>query len=52
MENEEEEAAAALRAHGALHSILFAAEKGMSDEVAALIAAGLDVNARNQVICV
>ena len=44
------EVAAVLRAHGALHSLHFAAEKGMTDEVAAGIAAGQDVNARNQVI--
>ena len=37
-----------LRAHGALHSLHFAAEKGMTDEVAAGIAAGQDVNARDQ----
>jgi hypothetical protein len=45
-----EEAAAVLRAHGALHSLHFAAKKGMTDEVAARIAAGQDVNARDQVI--
>jgi hypothetical protein len=44
------EAAAVLRAHGALHSLHFAAEKGMTDEVAAGIAAGQDVNVRDQVI--
>ena len=44
------EAAAVLRAHGALHSLHFAAEKGMTDEVAARIAAGQDVNARDQVM--
>ena len=40
--NEKEEAAAVLRAHCALHSLLFAAEKGMTDtdEVAAGIVAG------------
>ncbi len=47
VENEKEEAAAVLRAHGALHSLHFAAEKGMTDEVAARIAAGQDVNARH-----
>ena len=46
--NKKEEAAAVLRAHGALHSLHFAAEKGMTDEVAACIAAGQDVNARQQ----
>jgi hypothetical protein len=50
VENKKEEAAAVLRAHGALHSLHFAAEKGMTDEVAAGIAAGQDVNARDQVI--
>ena len=50
VENEKEEAAAVLRAHGALHSLLFAVDKGMMDEVAARMAAGHDVNARNQVI--
>jgi hypothetical protein len=44
------EAAAVLRAHGALHSLLFAAQEGMSNEVAAGIVAGLDVNARDEVI--
>ena len=48
--NLKEEAAAVLRAHGALHSLLFAAERGMPDEVAARIVAGQDVNARDQVI--
>jgi hypothetical protein len=50
VKREEEEVAAALRAHGALHSLHFAAEKGMTDEVAAGIAAGQDVNARHPVI--
>ena len=44
------EATAVLRAHGALHSLHFAAKKGMADEVAAGIAAGQDVNARDTVI--
>jgi hypothetical protein len=47
---EEEEAAAELRAHGARHSLHFAAEEGMTDEVAAGIAAGQDVNACGKVI--
>jgi hypothetical protein len=47
---EKEEAAAVLRAHGALHSLHFAAEEGMMDEVTAGIAAGQDVNARGPVI--
>jgi hypothetical protein len=33
-----------------LRSLLFAAQKGMTDEVAARIAAGQDVNARDPVI--
>ena len=45
-----EEAAAVLRAHGALHSLHVAAIKGVTDEVAAGIAAGQDVNARDKVI--
>ena len=49
--NKKEEAAAVLRAHGALHSLHFAAKKGMTDEVAAGIAAGQDVNAEDKVIC-
>jgi hypothetical protein len=48
--NDKEEAAAVLRAHGAQVSLFFAAEKGMTDEVVARIAAGQDVNARDQVI--
>jgi hypothetical protein len=47
---QKEEAAAVLRAHGARHSLHFAAREGMTDEVAARIAAGQDVNARDQVI--
>jgi hypothetical protein len=50
VDNEEEEAAAVLRAHGARHSLHFASREGMTDEVAARIAAGQDVNARDQVI--
>jgi hypothetical protein len=50
VEYKKEEAAAVLRAHGALHSLHVAAQKGMTDEVAAGIAAGQDVNAREQVI--
>ncbi len=48
--NDKEQAAAVLRAHGAQVSLFFAAEKGMTDEIAACIAAGQDVNARDQVI--
>ena len=50
VQNKKEEAAAMLRAHGALHSLHFAAQEGMTDEVAAGIAAGQDVNARDVVI--
>ena len=39
-----------LRAHGALHSLHFAAGGGLTDEVAAGIAAGQDVNAHDWVI--
>ncbi len=56
VEYENEEAAAVLRAHGALRSLHFAALKGIlpkgTDEVGAVIAAGQDVNARNPVIFV
>ena len=48
--NQRKEAAAVLRTHGALHSLHFVAQKGMTDEVAALIAAGQDVNALDKVI--
>jgi ankyrin repeat protein len=47
LDNDQEEAAAVLRAHGAQLSLFFAAEKGMTDEIAAQIAAGQDVNACN-----
>ncbi len=50
VKNKKEEAAAVLRAHGALHSLHFAAQKGMTDEVATGIAASQDVNARDEVI--
>ena len=50
VKKKKEEAVAVLRAHGALHSLHFAAKKGMADEVAAGIAAGQDVNARGEVI--
>ncbi len=48
--NKKREAAEVLQAHGALHSLHFAAQEGMTDEVAAGIAAGQDVNARDVVI--
>jgi ankyrin repeat protein len=46
--NDKKEATAVLRAHGAHVSLFFAAEKGMTDEIAARIAAGQDVNACNE----
>jgi hypothetical protein len=46
--NDHAEAAAVLRAHGAQVSLFLAAAKGMTDEIAAHIAAGQDVNACNQ----
>ncbi len=48
LENDQEEAAAVLREHGAQVFLFFAAEKGMTDEVAARIAAGQDMNACNE----
>jgi ankyrin repeat protein len=48
VDNDQEEAAAVLRAHGAELSLFFAAEKGMTDEIAAHIAAGQDVKACNE----
>ncbi len=50
VENYKKGAAAVLRAHGARHSLHFAAKEGMTDEIAAGIAAGQDVNARDPVI--
>jgi hypothetical protein len=50
VEKWKKEAAEVLRAHGALHSLHFAAQNGMTDEVAEGIAAGQDVNARDVVI--
>ncbi len=50
VEENQGKAAAVLRAHGALHALHFAAEKGMADEVAAGIAADQDVNSRDAVI--
>jgi hypothetical protein len=51
--NSKEEAAGVLRmlqARGPGALLLFAAQEGMTDEVAARIAAGQDVNARDPVI--
>ena len=47
----QEECAAVLREQGGPHSLLRASESGMCEVVAARIAAGDDVNARNQVGC-
>ena len=51
LEEWKEEAAAVLRAHGALHSLHFAAQEGMTDQVAPGIATGQDVNARDTCEC-
>jgi hypothetical protein len=51
LENDHTEVAEKLQAHGAHRvSLFFAAEKGMTDEIAARIATGQDVNARDLVI--
>ena len=44
-----EEVQAALREHGAKHSLFYAIEKGMHEEVAELIKGGADVNFQNAV---
>ena len=44
-----EEVKAALREHGAKHSLFYAAEKGMHEEVSELIKGGADVNFQNAV---
>ena len=44
-----EEVKAALREHGGKHSLFYAAEKGMHEEVAELIKGGADVNFQNAV---
>ena len=46
---ETEEVEAALREHGAKHSLIGAAEKGMHEEVSELIKGGADVNFQNRV---
>ena len=46
---ETEEVKAALREHGAKHSLFHAIEKGMHEEVAELIKGGADVNFQNAV---
>ena len=44
-----EEVKAALREHGAKHSLFYAAAKGMHEEVPELIKGGADVNFQNAV---
>ena len=44
-----EEVQAALREHGGKHSLFYAIEKGMHEEVAELIKGGADVNFQNAV---
>jgi hypothetical protein len=48
-EAKNEEVKAALRQHGAKHSLFYAAEKGMLELVADLIKEGADVNEKNHV---
>ena len=44
-----EEVEAALREHGAKHSLFYAIEKGMHEEVPEIIKGGADVNFQNAV---
>ena len=44
-----EEVKAALREHGAKHSLFYAIEKGMHEEVPEIIKGGADVNFQNAV---
>ena len=44
-----EEVEAALREHGGKHSLFYAIEEGMHEEVAELIKGGADVNFQNTV---
>ena len=46
---ETEEVEAALREHGGKHSLFYAVENGMHEEVAELIKGGADVNFQNRV---
>ena len=48
-EVKKEEVKTALREHGAKHSLFYAAEKGMVEQVADLIKEGADVNDKNDV---
>ena len=47
MKAKHEQCAAVLREHGGRHSLLYVAAEGMLEEIAAGIAAGDDVNARD-----
>ena len=44
-----EQVKTALRKHGSKHSLFYAAEKGMLEELAALVATGADLSATNGV---
>ena len=44
-----EEVEAALREHGGKHSLFYAAQKGMHEEVPEIIKGGADVNFQNRV---
>ena len=46
---ETEEVQAALREHGGKHSLFYAAQKGMHEEVPEIIKGGADVNFQNTV---
>ena len=46
---ETEEVEAALREHGGKHSLFYAAEKGMHEEVPEIIKGGADVNFQDRV---
>ena len=46
---ETEEVEAALREHGGKHSLFYAAEKGLHEEVPEIIKGGADVNFQNRV---
>ena len=46
---ETEEVEAALREHGGKHSLFYAAQKGMHEEVPEIIKGGADVNFQNRV---
>jgi len=53
VEKKHEKCAAVVRELGGCHSLMYAAEKGMVEAVAAGIAAGNDVNARDMIwVCI